>query len=210
MQRKKPSSTESMFMSALEEAKNETLMLLEKAGAFIKESEYLFDNNFPVPALNEFRNVAYHLAAYIKDTANEEALYSSLRHAQKAYLDAAEAYAVALLEEVEACEKDFNGYSEIVMEILPNYHKQVRTIQTLHQKLISSPGASSEERLNRAREMESLFPTINAYLKDLRVFKLPIQDKIRKSKNVTKQWLIGILISIVSAALSILIPLLLG
>lgn len=197
-------------MADIEAAKAETLQLLGRARALVKESESLFENCFPVPALNEFRNVAYHLAEHIQDPTNGDAIFSALRHAKKAYLDANEAYALSLCESAELCTRDCVGYSHILVETLPNYREQLEAIQKLKDGLASSPGDSSEDRFARANDLEKLFPVVKSLLYDLHVFRDPIQDKIRKSKDATKQWIVNIIVAIVTAAATIVIPRLLG
>ncbi len=184
---------------------SEILALLAKARSFVKETEFLFCNSFPVPAINEFRNVSYHLAEYIQSPKNTRALESALRHAKKAYLDANEAYAIALLDEIERTSKVYAGYSEVVAGLLPNYCEQKRAIIHLQKTLRTSPLDSEAQRFDRAKELEHVFPKVVGFLKDIETYNDPIQDQIRKQKAIARQWIIGILIAIVTSVIGYLI-----
>lgn len=178
---------------------SETLLLLDRARAYTKEAESLFCNNYPIPAMNEFRNVAYHLAEYIRDKANIETVRQAYNHAKKAYLDANEAYAIALLDSVKTVGVSYNGYSDIVAKMLPSYKGQKQSVIKLQQILRTAPADTFELRFERAKKMEVLFPIVKGFMEDLETFKSAIQDAIRKSKDITKQWVVGMIIAFVTA-----------
>ncbi len=196
--------SDSPVAAAIEEA----LQLLDRARTFVKEAETIGLDAFPTPAINEFRNVAYHLAAYVRSPEDLENINSALRHTKKAYLDANEAYAFALLYAVSRYDRAFRGFREIVSAHLPHYLDQQRALLHLRQQLSDHKMNSEEERFDRALALEGDFLTIRALLDDLETARGAIEDAIRKQKVAAWQWLIGILIAIVSAAIGWILALL--
>ncbi len=175
------------------------LDLLEKARSLVKSAEAFYDNNFPVPALNEFRNVAYHLAEYVRNPLDKTALESVWRHTKKAYLDANEAYAQVLLECVIRYNEMFAGYNEIVRANLPKYGEQKKAFLRLQNALRDYDVNAEAQRFERAQALEADFAIVRNYLEDIETYNDSICDAIRKSKQQTCQWVLSTIIAIVAA-----------
>lgn len=170
----------------------ESLSYLDKAGEFVKKAEAYYDNEFPVSAINEFRNVACHLARYIANGTDEGE--SVLRHAKKAYIDATEAYAMSLLECVRAYSDAFRGYSNVVHGYVKDYVDKKQSIVRMDDAFRSCCFGTEEERLERADAIAAEFQKVEQYLSEIRASEDAISDDVRQKKNAFRLTVLGILV----------------
>lgn len=180
---------------------DEALAYLMKANDLIKRAEMLGSGTFPVPAINEFRNIACHLARYIRDPSDTAQLEKVARHAKRAYLDANEAYALSLLETVRCFNDAFRGYSHIVHRCLTDCGAQKTAVLELHRGLREHAIGTEDERLCRAQRLEALFEPVDRFILDVEANQNVIQDAVASEKRKFCWCCIGALIVPVSIAL---------
>ncbi|WP_419527419.1 hypothetical protein [Akkermansia sp.] len=111
---------------------SEICQYYELAETAIKQSEVLCKRK-PVPALNEMRYAGYHAILFSElpdGMEKEEERHKCIRHTRRAYYDANEFMILGLTGEVDAIDKQTQGYEFIVSEILghdayASYSKQI-------------------------------------------------------------------------------------
>ncbi len=180
---------------------SETFDLYAKAESVIKKIELSKFQNLYIPAVNELRYAGNHLLRCLTHNdihAAEEELARANRHCKRAIYDAADAYCLFFLDEINTFKLDYKDV--IISEIIPEYTNYLAKAREVKEFISSTKGVEENEgdshkiynydkAIEYAEQLKEIFDILEANRDEL-------NKKIRQDNKDTRRFIITTIISI--------------